>query len=415
MMKHWLIFLIVSGPLWALGAFSNPHSQSLGIRSSGMGGAATALLGDVSSAAFYNPATLSQTEGESFSAAAGVYKKFDTIYGGDADYTKTPLRVSTGYFRSIPASTGNVISIGDYKVGLSITVPDYDSFKGDLKNTNTETSTLSYLDESLWVGGAISKKINATDSLGLTLYYTARNFQRSLQDKTYDGSGNTLTNLFTSEETLQQNSLIAILGYYQQLNPDWAWGLALRSSGISLHSFATYFEDSVVGGTSQSRINQNQLSAKNFIPARLSAGLSWQNKEGMTITADASLTEGFAYDIFDYNNKGTQLIYKSRLNVAFGLEQKFMEWFRLRAGLYSNFSAHPDPNPQVLRLQGEKVDQAGFAANLNFLSGKKISYTFGGYWTGGRGQAVIRSNQQYNITTKVQNIFTMLVGTSFYF
>lgn len=394
-------------------AFSNPNALALGDRASGMGGAATALTGDVSSAAFYNPAVLARSPGQSFSASASVYKKFDTIYGGDADYTKTPLRINTGYFRSIPASTGNILSFGDYKVGLSIVVPDYDAFKGDLRNTTTGTSTLSYTDESLWVGGAVSKNIDADSSVGATLYYTARNFQRSIQDKTY--SGNTLTELFTSEETLQQNSIVAVFGYYRKINPSLAIGLSLRPGGFSFHSTGTYFEDHVTGGTSQSRINENSLSAKNFIPGKLGLGLAWGNNDGWTITSDLTLHEGYTYKSIDYDDRGTLLSYKATWNAAFGVEKKFMDWFRLRTGFFSNFSAHPNPEPSLAKLQGERVDQAGFAANLNFISAKKVSYTFGGYWTGGRGRAITRTEQKFQVSTKVQNIFTMLVGTSFYF
>lgn len=396
-----------------LAAFSNPNSLALGDRSSGMGGAATALTGDVSSAAYYNPAVLARTLGQSFSAAAGVYKKFDTVYGADTDYTKTPLRVSTGYFRSIPASTGNIITIKDYKVGMSIVVPDYDTFKGDLKNTSTSTSTLSYTDESLWVGGAISKNISADSSVGLSLYYTARNFQRSIQDKAYNPS---LDKLFTSEETLQQNDIVAVFGYFQKLSPSLSIGASLRPKGINFASKATYFEDKIdIAGATQSRINENNLTSTSFIPGRAALGLSWELEDGWVITSDISVTEGYSFKSFDYLDRGTQLIYKATWNAAVGIEKEFRDWLHFRTGFFSNYSAHPNPNPQILSLQGERVDQAGYSANLNFTSGKKIHYTFGGYWIGGRGRAVTRTDQVYAVTTKVQNVFTMLVATSFFF
>lgn len=397
----------------ASGAFSNPTALALGDRASGMGGAATALTGDIAAGAFYNPAVLSRSPGQSFSASASVYKKFDTIYGGDADYLKTPLRINTGYFRSIPASTGSIVTFGDYKVGLSIVVPDYDVFKGDLKNTDTEVSTLSYTDESLWVGGAIATNIDETSSVGLTLYYTARNFQRSMQDKTYSAA--TLTQLFTSEETLQQNAIVAILGYYKLLSPSLAVGVSLRTPGLSFHSNGTYFEDEVTGGTSTSRINENSLTAPNFIPGKAALGIAWGHKDGWTVTADVTLHEGFSYRSLNYQNKGSYLNYEPVWNYAIGVEKKWYDWLKLRAGLFSNYSAHPNPNPNIAEMQGERVDQAGFAANVNFISGKKVSYTFGGYWTGGRGRAITRTDQVYSVSTKTQNIFTMLVGTSFYF
>ncbi|MBN8538659.1 MAG: hypothetical protein J0M15_16540 [Deltaproteobacteria bacterium] len=80
------------------GAFSNYNSILLGDQSAGMGGAASAVVGDTSAAAFYNPATLARLNGASFSAAVGIYKKFDTVYGEEEDFTKAPLRLNQGFY-----------------------------------------------------------------------------------------------------------------------------------------------------------------------------------------------------------------------------------------------------------------------------------------------------------------------------
>jgi hypothetical protein len=49
------------------------------------------------------------------------------------------------------------------------------------------------------------------------------------------------------------------------------------------------------------------------------------------------------------------------------------------------------------------------------LRSENIEYTFGGYYTGGRGRSVQRINQAYEVVPKVVNVFTMLVGTSYSF
>ncbi|MGZ3771463.1 MAG: hypothetical protein ACXVCR_16915, partial [Bdellovibrio sp.] len=184
--------------------FANYNSVLLGDRAAGMGGAGTALPNDVSSAAYYNPALLSQTDGTAFSAAVGIYKKYDINYGSEIDYTKNPLKASSGFFRSLPASTGNVVRKNGWSFGLSILVPEYETFKGDLQATNTNTSTLTYTDESLWVGPTLSHEIDEKSAWGFTLYYTARNFSRSVQDRSYPNS--TQATLFNSEETVQENA-----------------------------------------------------------------------------------------------------------------------------------------------------------------------------------------------------------------
>src|SRR5690606_11686754 len=134
----------------------------------GMGGAGTALVGDVAASPYYNPATLGFLEASAFSAAVGVYKKFDTLYGEEEDFTAAPLRVNQGFFRSLPSSVGSALKFEDWILALSIVVPDYDNFKGDLYNRNQSVTTLSFIDESLWVGGSISKKTSESEALGLT-------------------------------------------------------------------------------------------------------------------------------------------------------------------------------------------------------------------------------------------------------
>lgn len=413
-MKYFILITFLVFNCKTMAAFQNPNSILPGDRASGMGGASAAVIGDISSSAYYNPALLSMAQGSSFSAAVGVYKKFDTLYGDTADYLRTPLRINTGFFRSLPASTGNVVEWQDWKLGMSIIVPDYEHFKGDLANSNTQTSTLTYTDESLWVGGAASKRLDENRSIGITLYYSARNYVRSIQDKTYDGTD---SRIYTSDTTITQNAIVPILGYYQRFTPSLAAGLSLRLQGIPFSSTAAYFEDEVdtANSSNNKKVNETDLHADNFIPLQIRAGASWKIDESWCLAADITYQNGRKFKLFGLDGKSDILDYRETYNASFGLEKKFLENLHGRIGAFTNLSAHPDPNSSLGYLQGETVNQAGFSANLHFISGSKIGYTFGGYYTGGRGHAVIRSAHQFVETAKTTNVFTMLVGTSFYF
>ena len=415
---HSVIFLLLFFPTSVFAAFSNYNSILIGDQAAGMGGAATALVGDASGAAFYNPATLARMEGNSFSAAVGIYKKFDTVYGENEDFTKAPLRVSQGYFRSLPASTGNVIRLGDYVMALSILVPDYEEFKGDLKKQDENATTLSLRDESLWVGGSVAKNISETDSLGLSIYYTARSFSRSLNDRTYPSA--TRAELFTEEKSLVENALVMIFGYHKKLADDFTMGLSMRAPAIKMASHANIFRSNTTVDTSvpsMTRPTENypEEGSRVVIPAKISLGVSYRFNDSILITADVSLHEGIGYTDIINENIGTKVNHKSIWNGAIGLEKSFKEWLRLRLGGFTNFSSHHDPNPDLAELQEDKVDMLGFSANIVFIAGKKISYTFGGYYTGGRGRSMQRIQQRYEVVTKNQNIFTMLVGTAFHF
>lgn len=407
---------IASSKSWA--AFSNYNSILIGDLAAGMGGAATAIVGDSSSASYYNPATLAFMEGNSFSAAVGIYKKFDTVFGENEDFTRAPLRVNQGFFRSLPASTGNVIRLGKYTLALSILVPDYDEFKGDLKKQDENATTLSVRDESLWVGGSVAQNISADESIGISAYYTARSFSRSLNDRTYPTA--TRAQLYTEEKTLVENSLVMILGYYKKFSESWNLGLSLRTPAIKVASHANVFRSTTEVDTSvpsMSRPTENYVdkSSRVVIPGKIGVGLSYRYDPTWLVSADVSLHEGISYVDIEDESIGARVDHKAVWNASLGLEKAFKDWLKIRIGGFTNFSSHHDPNPDLPQLQEDKVDMLGFSANLVFIAGQKISYTFGGYYTGGRGRSIQRIQQQYEVVTKNQHVFTMLVGTSFHF
>ncbi|MEK6773002.1 MAG: hypothetical protein AABY64_03600 [Bdellovibrionota bacterium] len=412
-----VVGLLLTG-VKSIAGFSNYNSILIGDLSAGMGGAATAVVGDSSGSAFYNPATLAQLEGDSFSAAVGIYKKFDTVFGENEDFTKAPLRVNQGYFRSLPASTGNVLRLGKYNVALSILVPDFEEFKGDLKKQDENATTLSVTDESLWVGAGVAQSISETESAGVSAYYTARSFSRSLNDRTYPSA--TRAQLYTEEKTLVENAVLFIFGYYKKLSDKAALGLSLRSPAVKIASHANVFRSNTTVDTSvpsMTRPTENypDEGSRVVIPGKLAIGLSYQQDPTLLWAADVSLHEGISYIDIINESIGSRVDHKSVWNAAIGVEKAFRDWLKVRIGAYTNFSSHHEPNPDFQQLQEDKVDMLGFSANVVFIAGKKISYTFGGYYTGGRGRSIQRIQQQYEIVTKNQNVFTMLVGTAFHF
>lgn len=397
--------------------YSNYNSILIGDQAAGMGGAATAVVGDSSAMSYYNPALLAMTEGQAFSAAVGIYKKFDTVYGLEEDFLKAPLRVNQGFFRSLPASTGNIIRIQDYSVGLSILVPDYDNFKGDIHNDSTNISTLSYVDESLWVGGSIAKKIAQNQSLGMTLYYTARNYLRTISDRSYNSS--TDYKVFTSEKTLVQNAIVFQLGYYYQYNDQLALGISARLPSIRVSGqaslFESYSEVTASGAAAPVESSYPNEGSLFILPGKLSAGVSYIYDTSWLISIDGSLYEGLTYMDTINESIASEVKHKFTWNGAIGIEKTFYPWLKARVGWFTNFSSHYLPDDTIQKHQEDHVDQLGFSANVKFIADNKIGYTFGGYNTVGRGKSIQRVNQRYETLTKTQQIFTMLVGTSFQF
>lgn len=412
------IFFLIGISINSFAAYSNYNSILLGDQSAGMGGAATAVVGDTSAAAFYNPATLARLNGASFSAAVGIYKKFDTVYGEEEDFTKAPLRVNQGFFRSLPASTGNVIRLGEYVFGLSILVPDYDSYKGDLYKKGDNATTLAFVDESLWVGPSISKEISPTESMGITAYYTARNFIRSSTDLVYADQNK--ATLFNQEKTITENALVFVLGYYKQFSEKWSTGLTIRPKAMRISGTATLFQSKTSIDIAANKMlvenkNDPDKASRVVIPGKLTMGVSYVPDRATVWAMDVSLHEGVSYIDLEDELLGKRVSQKAVWNVSLGVEKALIEWLRVRLGLFTNFSSHNDPDPTLMQLQEDKVDMLGFSANLVFMAGKRIGYTFGGYYTGGRGKSSQYIQGNYEVITKTQHVFTMLVGSQLYF
>jgi long-subunit fatty acid transport protein len=413
-MKKLLISIILfSSPAFA--AFSNYNSILIGDLVAGMGGAGTAVVGDVAASPFYNPATLGMLSANAFSAAVGVYKKFDILYGEEEDLTKAPLRVSQGYFRSIPSSTGSAIQIKDSVIALSIIVPDYETFKGDLYNKGENITTLSFTDESLWAGLSFGHQISENEGVGVSVYYTARNFTRSVNDRSFSGAND--NTIFYSERNKQDNNIVTIFGYFRRLNDQWATGFSFRPRSLTVASKLSVYETTTTttGGTvSQDTINKPQQDSEAVIPGRLAWGLTYEPNETFLFSGDLTFHEGVTYEEASIPVISMEIDHKPTWNVALGMQAKLKDWLKVRTGLYTDMSSHPDPKT-INRYQEDHVDMYGFSANLDFVAGNKIGYTFGGYYTGGKGLSRQRLNQNFETVTKTEHIFTMLLGTSFYF
>ncbi len=398
-------------------AFSNYNSILIGDQAAGMGGAATAVVGDASSCSWYNPATCALLRGQSFSAAVGIYKKFDTIYGENADLIKAGLKVNQGFFRPLPSSTGSIVRFKDiplWTFAFSIVTPEYDTFKGDLLNSNNSKTTLTLTDESLWVGGSVSRPISKNESFGLTLYYTARNFSKSLTDRTFVSQ--TSTNIYQEEKGFTQNAIVATLGYYYRINTNWNLGLSWRMPSYHVAGSATYFDSYLESGTTTRTNNLTSLASASHIPQRYIVGISYEEKRKFTVALDITNYSKESYKDLDVEQDGIaeEIQHNPIWNVSLGGEYFLKPWLKGRLGVFSNLSAHPIPDVTKVRGQGDRIDQVGWSANLALKSGN-ITYTFGGYYSGGRGLSSQRINQQVAVIAKTQQVSTMLVGTSYSF
>jgi hypothetical protein len=405
----------------AQGAYSNYNSMLVGNQAAGMGGAYTALSKDSSALAFYNPASLGFATNSSASASASVYKKFDTKYGDLDQFSTASLRVNQGFFRGVPSASGSVLTYEKLNAAFSIVVPDYDTFGGEIRSTETSVSLLSVLDESLWVGGGIGFQLSQLNedwdpdtAIGATLYYTARNYSRTVRERIVTGGTEAL--VMSEEKNILGNSLIAILGIQARMQ-NFSWGISLRLPSVQISGTGSFFK-SVVNTNPFSSVSENHPSVTTLTktPAKMTVGAAWFPDEQWTFAIDLSGYGQESYrDMTDPGTTADEIHHRAIANLNLGAERQINRWLTLRLGAFTNFSSHDEPGASPSVRQSDRIDQLGWSANLGIETREKFTFTFGGYYTGGRGQSIQLLDQTLTRVPKSQQVFTMLVGTAFHF
>jgi len=393
----------------------------VGNQAAGMGGAYTALSKDSSALAFYNPASLAFATDSSASASASVYKKFDTQYGSVEQFSTASLRVNQGFFRGVPSASGSVLTYEKLNASFSIVVPDYDTFGGEIRSTETSVSLLSVLDESLWVGGGVGIQLSEINeswdsdtAIGATLYYTARNYSRTVRERIVTGGTEAL--IMSEEKNILGNSLIAILAL-QSRREKYSWGISVRLPSVQVNGTGSYFK-SVVNTNPFSSVSENHPSVTTLTktPAKIAFGAAWFPDDHWTLSMDLSAYGQESYrDMTDPGTTADDIHHRTVGNVNLGAERTLSRWLTLRLGAFTNFSSHDEPDSSPALRQSDRVDQLGWSANLGIETREKFTFTFGGYYTGGRGQSVQLLDQRLTRVPKSQQVFTMLVGTAFHF
>lgn len=256
------LFGLTSTPVFA--AYTNYHSIMLGDRAGGMGGAFTALTDDPAADAFYNPATLARLKGSSLSTSVSLFNKYDVTYNEQEKLDDAIFRINKGSILSIPSASGIFSSFRSFTAGVSIVIPDYQTFGGSVYSQGNDTTFLRIDDQSLWVGGAFAFNISEEQALGLTVYYTSQSFSRSLTDR-YDTGAEIV--VLNEEKTYTQNSLVLSLGYYQELTPHWNIGLSYRFQSIPVSGTGSYLQSEIgtVSGA-QPLIQNYSLKTESRIP-----------------------------------------------------------------------------------------------------------------------------------------------------
>jgi hypothetical protein len=399
----------------AMAAFGNFNSVLIGEQAAGMGGAYTAMSGDSSSSGFYNPASLVKLNGSDISASATLFNKFDTTYGDSSQFLQAGERVNRGFFRTIPSALGNVYRWKKWAFGISIVVPDYDFFAGNIADSVNAQSFLNYTDESLWSGFVSSYKASSNESFGISLYYTARSLIRSTLDRSIVSPTH---EIITSEEkSIKHNGVLMVLGYLLDINSKWSFGASIRTPALNISGQGSYYLSLTDTDNlpSQTIIYKN-IKASTYIPPRYSLGLTYKPNEKIILSVDGSYYSGYGYRDMSVFEASDLIEHKDTWNASLGFEYHFQNPnFNWRVGAFTNNSSFAKPSDTPTDHVGEQMNLLGFSSNINFLVSEHSRYTIGGFYTGGSGFSAQKTGNQFVTLNKNHHIFSLLISTSYQF
>lgn len=410
------VFICQLASLPLIAAYSNYSSVLLGDRAAGMGGAFTSLSGDPSGVIYYNPAGLSRMKGHSLSASVNVYHKYDSKFGDMGSFASSAKRINQGSFKSIPSASGSVLSFGHFAFGLSIVVPDSNFYIGEVSNESDNISTLQINDQSLWVGLGVGKNATEKTSWGVSVYYTSLDAQLNSRDQTSLNAG-TDTRQTVDERSITNNSLVWILGLQHKLDDNWRLGFSYRPNAIEISGKGSYFSsvlDTTGGSDGATQLFEEKVDTDQAIPTKLSIGVSHNIPGKRTYSFDIVHHGESVFNDFHDKSYARTIRYKGTTNVHLGYEYFMNPLVRVRLGMYSNLSSHKEVNTDN-SWQPEHVDMWGFSANAAVFTSDKISFTFGGYYTGGTGYSKQLINNTYQKIKVSKNIFSMLISSAYYF
>jgi long-chain fatty acid transport protein len=398
----------------------------VGERGAGLGGAFAAISDDPSGM-FYNPAGLAFSFENYISLSANAFSATTIRYKNivaNQDYTLTSAAF-------VPAFFGFTQSLGKYKAGFGVVVPNSDLFdQNDLiENFSTAAGRANQINRRLFrqditylVGPAVAKEVFENFSVGISLFAQAR-FHRYIDNQlvTYNPrTGGDPTRYLVQNAYLDESAfaLAPKLGFQWMPMPKWSIGLAisrafnLKGSGkVKMISTPTYTEeeaiaagDTTLTGTPRPVTGEftNDLKVTNqtgssYLPEvlQVSLGNAYFFSKTFLVSADV--------DFFGPDAATNRV---TTFNVAVGAEYYVLPTLPLRIGLYS------DRSNRAAVVTGKKnqfdhVDRYGGTVGFSWInSGSSFSMGFGSTKGSGQGQTLADASIQ-TLQSSQLNVFLM--------
>ncbi|MBX7098504.1 MAG: outer membrane protein transport protein [Myxococcaceae bacterium] len=365
----------------SLPAFGQVNYQPfpIGERASGMGGAFTALADD-EGGAWYNPGGPAFARGNSLSVSTSLY---GATFGSTQGLLGTTDTFSYSTINLVPSTAGSLWHLGSspfegvpskWVLALNVFTPSM--FQLEQRTDTAGGVSNVYQSQSqrrLYAGPTLAYRVNHRVGIGLSLHGQLDTATRTLSVLERAPQMMNQVNTFlgvTQAVDAQAIGLGFALGIrVQPIDGLWL-GASLRTPTIGLWGRGSVYEQGVYSAQAQNvsaAISQSRnFSGNLIIPTRLGLGAAWVFTNGWTVSADVSLHLPLTYQqvTFDDTHEVANEQLNAVVNASVGAELVLKESYALRAGLFTDLSPYPAPEPGGM---GNGNDQATtFGATLAF-------------------------------------------------
>jgi hypothetical protein len=368
----WIALVLGALATGARADVTNRNFLPFGERAAMLGNAG--LCSPTGEAVYYNPANLTRLEHASLSVSGSTYLRYDisakpalVLQGQDQPF-------SASGFVAIPSTVTSTYRAGDWWLSTAILVPEALEFKNrvafdapDLHVTLLQQRT----NESLWLGGAIARRLTSQLSIGLSLF--AARETESHFELTRAEIGEDLTQEVTGNEDLAVYNASAVLGVYWEPSP--ALGLALRvhSPTLKLAGSTDLYQSTLVAGEMdlKEEIIVDGANASRPQPTDISVGVSLRPRAGIELVADVGLQLPATITTLDDPVAGVrtqELQLAPRLGIGAELEVAHHKWIRLGAMYNRSATASPESDADEPR-----EDYFGVTAGFSFQKDRVIT------------------------------------------
>ncbi len=394
LIKIFLFFSFYSFAVWADGLY---HKNSLiGGRASGMGGAYKAISDDASGA-FYNPAGLVYSDGDSISGSANSYVSTKSTYKetiGNRDWERETDNLLPNFF-------GATKKFGKYTFGFSYVITDYmkenqnQVFQNldeladpiDLFAFNLQSEDATYL-----IGPSLAMELSENLTFGVSLFYHRRVFRRSQSQLIQFGDGSD----YSSYQNLSKRER----------------GFHLRTGllySLEKHAFALTLSKAVMQtaiADSQANTKERNSSATDFgrradvdrpkYPYEIGLGYAYFASPYLLVSAD------FDYYLHSEENR------RNMWNAAVGAEYFLNSTYALRTGFYTNNTNSRKPSEIADEIPVEYMNMYGLTAGIGIHS-KSSTISLGVNYGFGSGDARIYSSEN-SASTETKRFERQILG-----